>query len=334
LKLPPEVNIARKLVDIKNLAPPINISALAKQFAEVAGIDFPADLKVDGVCLNVKSRGKVKIIVNTLGRSAKRIRFTLAHELGHVLIPWHIGSIADQIDVEQSQSGAEYWEIESEANRFASELLMPVRWVERTICNYSSPPVMADIISRTCGVSYQAAVIRLTSLLPRGYVYAATDDRGCVVFGGKSPGTVASAPLRADIIEDQQSRYTWASELWSRPAGDLTYLWWHSKADSTLPKVDGNADWRTRLNDIVGQLNLDEANAKKLKSTISGTIAFANGSIRHDRSPEAVYDACLQRFDSARHCNPLIQAVIYLDGFKSFLSIRAQQLFDATNNEQ
>ena len=178
-----------------------------------------------------------------------------------MLIPLHTGSIADQIDLEQSQINAEYWEIEAEANRFASELLMPVKWVESIIRDRASPPEMAKVISRNCNVSYQAAIIRLTAMLPRGYIYVATDDQGNVMFSGRSPGTLATTSYRSDVIQDPKALFSWATERWSTATGNLTYQWWHSKADAPLPEVIGRADWRAMLNDMVRRLGLSEAEA-------------------------------------------------------------------------
>ncbi len=57
--------------------------------------------------------------------------------------------------------------------------------------------------------------------------------------------------------------------------------------------------WRELLDEIVKDIGLTGEEAKQLKKSINGVIAYANGSIRGElRSSEAVYSACLQRFDS------------------------------------
>jgi Zn-dependent peptidase ImmA (M78 family) len=83
----PERNIASRLVAIKDLSPPVDIFSLAKQYAKVDLMSIPFD--VDGITLHLKVPGKISHIIINDGYPHRRIRFTLAHELGHVLIPWH-----------------------------------------------------------------------------------------------------------------------------------------------------------------------------------------------------------------------------------------------------
>jgi hypothetical protein len=76
-------------------------------------------------------------------QSARRRLFTLAHELGHVILPWHIGLAActpvkSPIDAEPidptytggllTRAGIE--EQEAEATRFAGSILAPRRFIE------------------------------------------------------------------------------------------------------------------------------------------------------------------------------------------------------------
>lgn len=73
--------------------------------------------------------------------SPERQRFTVAHELGHIIM---------------RHSGAE--DNEAEANVFASRLLMPACVL------YACEVKTADEIMSLCAVSRQAAEIRLTRL--------------------------------------------------------------------------------------------------------------------------------------------------------------------------
>jgi len=326
LSVPPEVSIARRLVALRNLSPPIDILALAGEYAAVEQLEFPAELDLDGVCLNVKISGRRKIIVNIAHRAATRIRFTLAHELGHVLIPWHTGSIVDDINVPAGDASAEYWRMESEANRFASELLMPAGWIGEIARSSGSPAERTRWVSREADVSYLAAAIRLTAFLPSGYVCAITNDHGQVVSTSRSPGTSAIAPRRSEYITEPNQRYSWATGFCSETRGNRTYLWWYYESRSQLAEVSGSDDWRAQLDNLVGQLSLGDAEARKLKSSISAIIAHANGSPREDRSAEAVYDACLQRFDSLGRTNPYILALMRMPGFKPFVSLKVQDL--------
>jgi len=106
----PEVRIARRLVERLALTPPVNIKSLVRSYADLSFRHIP-EPGVDGICLNLKVPGKrPKVVVNS-GNPTTRKRFTLAHELGHILIPWHLGSIIDNLDVPETpkRMGVALW---------------------------------------------------------------------------------------------------------------------------------------------------------------------------------------------------------------------------------
>lgn len=76
----------------------------------VVAIDFGAD-KVDGLSVWERLRGSPPIMFINTRSPADRIRFTMAHELGHIVMHHHQAIPPDTS--------------EDEANEFASELLMP-----------------------------------------------------------------------------------------------------------------------------------------------------------------------------------------------------------------
>ena len=84
-------NIAQLLLNrnkIKRL--PVPIASIAKKYCFLKIFDIPFDL--DGVVITDKSN-KTVLINSRVHRN--RRRFTLAHELGHVVIPWHTGVIIE-----------------------------------------------------------------------------------------------------------------------------------------------------------------------------------------------------------------------------------------------
>ncbi len=84
-------------------------------------------------------------------------RFTLAHELHHLLYDFNSAPILCKSDNENAL-------IERNAEKFAAELLMPKNYVQRLI---SHPPnihyITIELVAKHFGVSYQAAAIRLQS---------------------------------------------------------------------------------------------------------------------------------------------------------------------------
>ncbi len=76
------------------------------------------------------------------GGFPKRVRFTKAHELGHIFIPWHNGktTYADRGNAEGLMDRNE-----EEADAFAAELLLPQSWVEGYLRGSKGKPVSQQI---------------------------------------------------------------------------------------------------------------------------------------------------------------------------------------------
>lgn len=150
-------------------APPIPVDALAQQEgAQIARLRFKGP--ESGFAL--RDRNSWIIGVNTL-TSARRQRFTIAHELGHLLLHEGKPLIVDQAilvnkrdEISSMATDAE----EIEANRFAATLLMPRDFVlsrlERLLQSEGEVD-REDLITqlaRTFNVSAEAMGYRLINL--------------------------------------------------------------------------------------------------------------------------------------------------------------------------
>lgn len=165
LKIEPVAKIARRIIKQHSLIIPFNLYTLVLQYADIEEIPIPID-GVDGVCLNLKSSTKKpRIILNSYVYGVRK-KFTLAHELGHIVIPWHYGTILDKVDEPIKNYNSPYWKIEREANLFASELLMPFDWIHTLYKVNRSYDFLLDTIMNQCNVSEIAAKIRLGKAIP------------------------------------------------------------------------------------------------------------------------------------------------------------------------
>ena len=295
MHVPFEVNLARRLLKVNKLTPAVEVMGLIRKYADVEISYIPLD--VDAVCLNLKRRGMRPSVIINSGRGHKRLRFTVAHELGHVLIPWHRGSIVDDVSGNESMN-SEYFQIESEANRFASELLMPQDWVQDRVRLIQSPVALVSEVSDAADVSIQAAVFRTLALLPKGFVFAEVNNDSCVVRSGRSPGTIANAPERDDIV-DPGAEFPYAEARWPLATSGGFYWWWKLPS-AIVPTLKVTSDWRSILNEILQDLGFQDASLKKAYSSVSATAANANGAGRS--SADEVHASIIQRFSSkAKH---------------------------------
>ncbi|GAA3145047.1 ImmA/IrrE family metallo-endopeptidase [Streptomyces echinatus] len=185
--MPPEEQLAVTLVDRFSLTPPVDIHSLAARYADIQECDWP--FSCDGVVLGLGSP-RPKIFLKKIDNS-RRMRFTLAHELGHVLLPWHVETV--QCDMQQ-QGYPEEVTVESpnsigiaqehQANSFASHVLVPRAFLRDIAPGYVRVP---DALARLeqANVSAAAGVVALASSLPAGYVFLVRGMSRMI----RSPGT-------------------------------------------------------------------------------------------------------------------------------------------------
>jgi hypothetical protein len=93
-----------------------------------------------------------------LVRQRHRARWTAAHELGHLFLHEATTKHRDTDPVVNKTIDRAYNSAEWQANRFASEFLMP----EHVVSQFES----AEELSRNCGVSLQAATRRFGEIRP------------------------------------------------------------------------------------------------------------------------------------------------------------------------
>ncbi len=90
----------------------------------------------------------------------ERIRFTIAHEIGHI----YLGHLKDFKETEIHRYGLNkksYSILEKEADTFARNLLCPYPLLKKVINNFSINPINIKTISETFKISRQASNIRL-----------------------------------------------------------------------------------------------------------------------------------------------------------------------------
>lgn len=156
---------ARELLETAGVRDaPVPVDDLARQAGAEISFEPFDDGVVDGMLM--RQSGRTIIGVNALNARVRQ-RFTIAHELGHlVLHPQHEFHVDKRYTVrfrnDNSSTGEDPAEVE--ANQFAAELLMPRDFVDR---DWAALPDDLDIetaiaqLARRYGVSVQAMTIRL-----------------------------------------------------------------------------------------------------------------------------------------------------------------------------
>lgn len=157
-------NVLQEIIR-RHSGPPVNIEGIVKGLGLL--LDKKADLEdeISGQ-LEKLPLGKFKISANKKNHYFRQ-RFTIAHELGHFLLHSHlIGEGLDDSKAYRSTPDGKFFNEnigrreETEANRFASRILMPKKVVTKHAENGKKVSELATLLQ----VSTAAMKIRLTSL--------------------------------------------------------------------------------------------------------------------------------------------------------------------------
>jgi hypothetical protein len=316
----PEARLARRLIKRLGLTPPIDIKSLVRSYADLSFKHIP-EPGVDGICLNLKVPGKrPKVIVNS-GNPTNRQRFTLAHELGHILIPWHLGSIIDNLDVPDSPALLDYWSMEKEANSFAAEVLMPLEWMDKLTDDADDLAETHKTVVQACEVSGLAAALRLASFFDPGVVYAVVSS-GAVDYSGRSEGTIAPVLPWGSPFDPES--YSYAEGHSTARLGNSTLHWWLLPSKVAADDADDRT-WREILDQIVSDVCDSDDDAKQLKQSVNGVAGYANSTAKRKPgySPATVASACFQRFFDRSEYKEFTEH----PDFKAYVSKRSQSFF-------
>ena len=123
-----------------------------------------------------KARSKWLIVYNSAVRSEGRKRFTIAHEFGHYILHRHEQDRFECGDDDIETGDGNERDIETEADLFASTLLMPLDDFRRQVDGH---PVNFDLLGHCAdryGVSLTAAALRWTEIAEKRAVLVASRD--------------------------------------------------------------------------------------------------------------------------------------------------------------
>ncbi len=176
----PEDYAREILIDLGITSFPINPSVVTKEFdIEVAETDADS---YDGFLL--RSNSGTKIFINKNIPSIGRKNFTLAHEIGHYCIPAHRGNY--KCITRYLNPFTNNPQVEIEANKFASELLLPENLLKPILHSYKPDFESINELSEDCGTSLTATAIKFASLSDDCCVLIASSDNKIKWFQ-KSP---------------------------------------------------------------------------------------------------------------------------------------------------
>ncbi|HZT94769.1 MAG TPA: ImmA/IrrE family metallo-endopeptidase [Gaiellaceae bacterium] len=307
--------IGQRIAERFGLIPPVDIRALLDQYAEVEIAEIPADCDALVIGLNDPSVVRPKVIVNPR-KPPRRRRFSMGHELGHILIPGHISGEACFMD--EGFYGASTRE--RDAHSFASEVLMPTRWLAEIIAASADAGEIFEA-AEVADVSASAAMLSINRLLPPGHIVVLMKDKIAEMVLA-SPLTTANLPEQGKPL-DARVITPLAGDHGSFAFSGRRIMWWaFDETANVTPEADGHTS-----NDVLAQILLDVfpdepgARAHALAS-INGVAGWAKGGFAAAASVEEMAGRLRGRFAS----RPKHAKVIAHPLFETYLAKKAREL--------
>lgn len=162
---------------------PVNVDELALEYSRQCFPTSPIDKVLgqdldgfDGMLRKHKSQSKWLILYNSAVTSEGRKRFTIAHEFGHYLLHRHQQAQFECGSDVIETGDAIGCDIESEADQFASTLLMPLDDFRRQVDDQSVNFELLGCCAERYGVSLTAAALRWIEIAPKRAILVASRD--------------------------------------------------------------------------------------------------------------------------------------------------------------
>jgi hypothetical protein len=286
---------------------------------------FPADC--DAVVYGLTDENRAPRLVVNKRRPTTRRRFTLAHELGHLLISWHLGTIVchtdlrDPADRDETEDDSTldfmiHRTLEREANGFASELLMPQSWLRNLLTTQPVPQGIAAI--ETAAVSPAAACFAAIKVLPHGHLLVLLDDTSRARYLFRTAGTDIPDRHRSAAI-DPSSLDAMAADGARIPFGNQLIYWWRFEQRAELLPARDTRGASEVLEGILADI-IDDSERAHLRARINGIVGSAKNRAP-DVSPQGLHAELQQRFARAD-----LRVLQEHREFRIFLSLKASEI--------
>ncbi|MNG98779.1 hypothetical protein D3C77_334110 [compost metagenome] len=293
----PVEKMAARLLNRHNLKPPFDLYALASNYASIEYHHFPFD--ADGITVGIGGNEKPQILINSHSPETRK-KFTLAHELGHVIIPWHTGTIISHLN--PLGTHLEYRDMESEANQFAAELLIPQSWLHSLEDDFYSVENLIKTVLKDTGVSRDAALIKIFNTIRIPIVCAWINHDGKFIKDFRTNTAPGSASFHGKNILNEKIFLTASSEEIFALGDRLYKAWFFDKMK--FYEVDPRT-WREILNQI-----LDETGKRDLLGSINAILPNKYSSNK-DMPEQELCSLVMQAYDGREKIHDVVSHPLF-----------------------
>jgi Zn-dependent peptidase ImmA (M78 family) len=181
---PPE-HFAKALLKFADACQPVRLEDIAKQIGlrirEVRSNGF------EGALVRIANQPRGAVAVRESLPEVRK-RFTIAHEIGHYILPGHdaANSVCREDQVGSLVIDPDSYE--KAANKFAGELLMPSATVRRIVRKFGISIDTCKFVRDQFDVSLSAAAVKCVELTDHVRAALVVSERGFTKYFVKSPG--------------------------------------------------------------------------------------------------------------------------------------------------
>ncbi len=260
---------------------PIDVLAIARNYADVRFEPLPKS--IDGLVSHKTRNEESKIVVNKSSPETRQ-RFTIAHELGHILIPWHAGISVDTFEATLSGGEPVGSDDENEANKFAAELLLPSKIVRASLRTNSIARAVVELRSKA-KVSIAVACLAAVTNAQKTHLLVVVGGSSEVIGSYKTAdawitrpavGSTLASPrdlfpifepevaiARASPYEDARTIYAWTFDI-----------------DKIWKGAQRTGDWRSTLAAIAQDMARDSEAKAAMRRSFAGMVGSANNLVQ------------------------------------------------------
>ena len=314
----PEERMAARMVERLSLTPPIDVEQVCRGLAELKFKTFP--IEIDGICLDLKMSNKTPKVWVSRNTPTVRKRFTIAHEIGHIIIPWHAGNIVDDIDAPRLQHiEKRYRELEAEANRFAAELLMPSVWVVGLAERAVHVGDLMHSIGQIAQVSFPAAFLKAAKLGKADFVGAEIKE-GVVVRSLRTPGTKSLPPEVGAPVDQIAMEAAYEPRVIRGP--DTDFYWWEMRTSLADPGGD-LPHWRVIMNEMLESIPSEYR--AKARARVNAIVGLAIGREPKGGNVERIFKHGIESAQNRQGYDEWTRSILDHPKFKNYVLARARE---------
>lgn len=320
----PEEVLAETFSSSLGLTVPVNVESIIEDFADIEFDDIPNS--IEAVLVRKKDARPLVVLSRSLQSPMKftRYRFTIAHELGHIIIPWQIATMLCHAQFSYHASDFAYKRIEAEANRFASELLVPSAWATDWLQRKGSTLAHRVLtLASTAKVSPDVALIAAARVCHADCMLLLLDKEDKVLRAAQSAGSffksLPAIHTTAPFAELERLGVVTRAAV----SGDRTILAVDGSAtvvgEALLLPVERSTDI---LRSILVDVEPDEAKRKLLSSRTNGVIGYTNTKTSESADTGTMLTRLRMRFLGREE----LAVVLEHSKFNEFLCAKAHEL--------